>query len=151
VKFSSSAAGAGDHCAPAEVKWALRLLWLALIAGFIQSLQAATLSLPSFGIDTWAQWVSRFWAFPVSAIFLVALRHRYGWVRWWFVVSLVLMTFGLLVLLPQWHTLRIPERLGSLVYIEPVLAAIRVVAVVLLFRPAARVWFDRSSVPVPIP
>lgn len=132
---------------PRETKVALYLLWVALVTGVAPVLLITVRNWSVVSTLSVDWWVKAYWGYPVGVLLLVALGRGYGWVRWLLLISLLFLVVAVVANVGAWAR-DDSHGFSMLVFAEPLLLLLRIVALVLLFRPKSNEWYaSRSVVP----
>lgn len=149
----SAAAGAPGQNAdkparPAAARWALLLLLLAVCGGVLSSIGLALLKSPPADFSAPFWWWKTLGGYGLAAVVLVGVAKGYGWLRWWLLISLVVMGVFYVFVLLGWLAARAGPKgplLEFLLVTGAPLLLLRAIAVALLFRNETRLWFAACS------
>jgi hypothetical protein len=129
---------------PAAANWALLLLLLAFCGGIAASIGFALLKSSSPGFNDPLWWWKTLGGYGVAAVVLLGLSKGYGWLRWWMLISLAVTGMIYAFTLIAWLAMRLGPKgplLEFLLVTGVPLTLLRGVAVALLFRNEATLWF----------
>jgi hypothetical protein len=129
---------------PWSVRWALLLQLLAIVGGIALSIAAAQTKNPPIDFsDPWWWWKTA-GGYGLAGVVLAGLSLGHGWLRWWLLLSLLIVIPFYALLLRAGFTLMAgtkAARAEFLLIAGAPLLLMRAAAVLLLFRREAGLWF----------
>ena len=131
---------------PRETKLALLLLWAAFLGGLAIALLVTAQNWAAVSAQPAGWWIKAFGAYPVSTALIFALGRGYGWLRWLFLIGILLFVVFLFINVGAWA--RNAHGLAMFALAEPLFILLRVAAVAPLFRATSNNWYAGCNAPV---
>lgn len=139
---ATQGSSAGPEVRPAQVTWAVRLLWAVLLVAVLTAIPQYLEPLPpEAGMSQWSLWIlmAFVWAFWALLTFLVSRRHN--WAR---IATLLFFIFNLAFWVWDYETMS--DRPGYGLAFEFIDTVLTTVALYWLFTGPGAKWFRREPV-----
>lgn len=132
---------------PGELKWALLALATATVGGVLVALASMALQQKLGSTVTGFRYLGLSWRTALSVAYIIGLANGYGWFRWLFVIAMALSILFLAFILLAWLGSQGQARMLMAFHLstEVPLLLLRALALVLLFRPVANLWFEQRA------